>query len=190
MKRNVESYVEDLSVAISKISGDELRRFTTLLWDTRKSSGTVFLAGNGGSAATASHAAVDWMLGSGVSEPALRVVALTESVASITATGNDYEFREVFSRSLAHLARPGDLFLAISASGNSPNLVSATKQAKVLGVTTAALTGFDGGWLKNACDVSIHVPTENRDYGVSEDAHLAVVHMIKELLMRGPDSDA
>lgn len=189
MRRSVESYVDSLQAAIAAINPQEVLQLVNLLWAVRDNDRTVFLAGNGGSAATASHAAVDWMLGSQVSDPSLRVICLAESVASISATGNDYEFGDTFSRPLVSLARPGDLLVVISASGNSDNLVRAVERAGQLGLTTAALTGFDGGRLKTQCDFSVHVPTSQGDYGVSEDCHLSVVHMVKELLMLGKQSD-
>jgi D-sedoheptulose 7-phosphate isomerase len=149
----------------------------------RRSGSTVFIAGNGGSASTASHISLDWMLGPNLVNPPLRVISLVDSTASITATGNDIAFLDIFSRPLRALAQEGDLLVVVSASGNSPNLVSLVETARDKGVRVAAITGFDGGRLAKAADLSIHVATEIGDYGVAEDIHLMIGHMVKEALL-------
>ena len=148
----------------------------------REAGRTVFIVGNGGSAATASHMATDLMLGSLLVDPPLRVIALTDNQAIITATGNDVDFVQVFARQLSRLAKPGDLLLVVSASGNSPNILVCVDTAKAMNLTTVGFTGFDGGKLATLVDLLVHVPTRTGAYGPVEDAHLAVNHMITEQL--------
>lgn len=155
----------------------------SLLQRIRKSGSTVFIAGNGGSASTAEHISLDWMLGTGLSSPPLRVVSLSESSASITATGNDFAFDAIFSRQLQSLAVEGDLLVVISASGNSANLVGLVEEARGMGVQIVAITGFDGGQLAQLAELSVHVPTAVGDYGVAEDLHLMIGHIVKEVLI-------
>jgi D-sedoheptulose 7-phosphate isomerase len=126
--------------------------------------------------------ATDLMLGSGLVDPPLRVIALTDNHAVITATGNDLGFDHVFSRQLRHLAKPDDLLITVSASGNSPNVLACVEAAKELGLTTIAFTGFDGGRLATMVDLLVHVPTRQGAYGPVEDVHLMVNHMITEQL--------
>jgi D-sedoheptulose 7-phosphate isomerase len=157
--------------------------FVSMLLAVRHRGGTVFIAGNGGSTSTASHYVVDWMLGTGIVNPPLPVIALADNLSGVTATGNDIDFDSIFSRPLSTLGKKGDLLVVVSASGNSPNLLSAVNQARSSGISIAAITGFDGGALKKIVDVAIHVPTAIGDYGVAEDIHLMVGHMVKEALI-------
>ena len=151
---------------------------------TRSRGSTIFVVGNGGSASTASHIATDFMLGSGLSNPPLRVISLADNMASITATGNDHDFQQIFSRQLSKLAKSKDMLLAVSASGNSPNIVQCVAAAKDLDLLTVGFTGFDGGELARRVDLLVHVPTRIGAYGAVEDAHLMVNHMITEQLQR------
>lgn len=144
----------------------------------RERGATIFLIGNGGSAATASHMATDFGVGSTHVQPPFRVVGLTDNAAVVTAVGNDHGYAEVFARQLRVLAEPGDLLVAISASGNSPNLVEAFQVAAELSVKTAAITAFDGGRLRQLADVSLHVETEIGEYGPAEDIHLILNHAL------------
>ena len=168
--------------ALNSIDLDAVESVTRALLDARGRGSSVFVVGNGGSAATASHMATDLMLGSGLVDPPLRVIALTDNQAIVTATGNDLGFNHVFSRQLNHLARPQDLLIAVSASGNSPNVLACVEAAKELELTTVAFTGFDGGRLATMVDLLVHVPTRQGAYGPVEDVHLMVNHMITEQL--------
>ena len=181
--RVIESYVSRLVGALHQIDQDEILSLCSVLSTARRNEATVFIAGNGGSASTSEHIALDWSLGTRLSNPPLRVFCLSLSGSSITATGNDVSFEEVFSRQLEALGVQGDLLVVISASGNSPNLLRLVEVAKTNGVQTVALTGFDGGLLKNRADLTVHVPTKVGDYGVAEDAHLAIGHITKEILV-------
>ncbi|OIO10395.1 MAG: hypothetical protein AUJ52_04230 [Elusimicrobia bacterium CG1_02_63_36] len=144
-----------------------------VLETAEKNGKTVFLMGNGGSAATASHLAVDfcktaWCPG----KKPMRAVALTDNAAFLTAIGNDLGYDKLFVRQLENLLSPGDVLFMISGSGNSPNLLEAARFAKKRRAKVVAMVGFSGGKLKKAADVALHVASDQ--YGVVEDLHMAV----------------
>lgn len=184
-EEQVEIYFARIASAINGVNKSSITELIATLSRKRSEESTVFIAGNGGSASTAEHMTLDWMHGTGLSKPPLRVVSLVQSPASITATGNDLMFEEVFSRQLNSLGSAGDLLLVISASGNSPNLLKLVDDAKTIGVEVVALTGFDGGRLAQIADLSVHVSTAMGDYGVAEDLHLMIGHIVKEALING-----
>jgi D-sedoheptulose 7-phosphate isomerase len=137
----------------------------------------IFVAGNGGSAATASHLATDLCKTAAVKDkPLIKCVSLTDNVSFITAAGNDLSFDDIFSRQLENLVQPKDLVILVSGSGNSPNLLKAAELAKRRGATTAALLGFDGGKLKDKADIVLLVDSDQ--YGVIEDLHMSVGHIL------------
>lgn len=179
----IDSYRHRMSASLESFDFATILALVREIQLVREKGRTVFIAGNGGSAATSNHLALDWMLGTKLTNPPLRVISLSESVASITATGNDLSFGDVFARQLEALSEEDDLLVIISASGNSPNLVKLSEVAQRKGCRIAALTGFDGGKLANIADVSVHVTTADGDYGVSEDLHLMIGHIVKELLI-------
>lgn len=176
-------YQRRVSGAVSLLDHGSVTTLVLELLETRKREGTVFIAGNGGSASTAGHIAVDWMIGTSIPKPPLRVISLAENNATVTALGNDHSFGSIFSRQLLTLGKPDDLLVAISASGNSENLIEAAELAQNSGMKVCAITGFDGGALKKLSDIAVHVPTEIGDYGVAEDAHLVIGHAVKEALI-------
>ena len=179
----IARYRNRLDQAIKGLDEDEIDQFAFELLGARLRGSTIFLAGNGGSASTVNHYAIDWALGTEVDNPPFRVLSLSDSVASLSATGNDKTFDLVFARPLRRLGEEGDVLVVVSASGNSPNLLAAVSVAREKGVRVVAVTGFDGGKLKSLADVSVHIPTALGDYGVAEDLHLAVGHIIKEMLI-------
>ena len=178
----LEAYRQECIAALNSVDLVAVESVSNVLLQARGRGSRVFVVGNGGSAATASHMATDLMLGSGLVDPPLRVIALTDNQAIITATGNDVSFDQVFSRQLIHLAQRGDILIAVSASGNSPNVVACVDAANKVGLTTIAFTGFDGGCLASMVDLLVHVPTRIGAYGPVEDVHLVVNHMITEQL--------
>ena len=179
---SADSYVNTVIRALDDLDVGAVKTVATMLRAVRARGSTILVAGNGGSAATASHMVTDLMFGRGLPEPGLRVVGLIDNQSVVTATGNDVSFDEVFARQVRRLGRPGDLLVLISASGNSTNVIRAAEEARLLGVTVVALTGFDGGQLLDLSDIAIHVPTESGAYGPVEDAHLVVCHMLVHLL--------
>jgi D-sedoheptulose 7-phosphate isomerase len=144
--------------------------------------GNLYVIGNGGSASTASHMAIDLGVGSLRRQNPVRCISLVENAGVLTATSNDLDFNSVFSQQIELLAQPGDMLICFSASGNSRNLIEAVLAAKKLGVSTVGVTGFDGGKLKEICDLSIHIPTKLGSYGVVEDAHSSVSHILTEII--------
>ena len=172
-------YLNHLSERLSQIDPDEVADLIRELELDRTDVCTVFLAGNGGSAATASHMANDFGIGlHSAGSSAIRAVALTDNVPVMTAISNDVRYRNVFEDQLKVLYQTGDRFLAISASGNSPNLLAAAEWVKHKGGRVIGLVGFDGGVLKGLCDVVVHVRTPRGEYGPVEDAHMVLNHLV------------
>jgi D-sedoheptulose 7-phosphate isomerase len=133
----------------------------------------VFVLGNGGSAATASHIATDWCKTAERSGKALlRCISLTDNVPFMTAIANDLGYDEVFARQLASYVQAGDVVVIISGSGNSPSVLKAATLAKARGAVTVGMTGFTGGKLRKLVDICLHINSDN--YGVVEDLHMAV----------------
>jgi D-sedoheptulose 7-phosphate isomerase len=142
---------------------------------------TIFTCGNGGSATTASHMAAD--LGKNSAMPGkqrLRVIGLSDNMSWFSALGNDLGYESVFVEQLANFLQPGDVLIAISASGNSPNVVKAAEYAREHGGKVIGLVGFKGGKLKELSDVAVHIQME--DYGPVEDSHLMLDHIFVEAL--------
>lgn len=141
----------------------------------------VFLCGNGGSAGNAIHLANDFLYGVAKRSGAgMKVMALTANSAVVTCLGNDLGYDQVFSEQLAVQAQAGDVLIALSGSGNSPNIVRAIEQAKAIGVKSYAVLGFDGGKCKAMADVAIHFPVD--DMQIAEDLQLIVGHMLMQWL--------
>ena len=179
-----EAYLDYLTSVLKTIDTREIGQFIETLLDARERGATIFFIGNGGSTATASHFANDIAIGTNSYEKPFRAVSLTDSNAIITAVGNDFGFEEIFVRQLRVLGRPGDVVVAISASGNSPNLIRAFDYAKSIGIKTVAITAFDGGKMKQIADEGVHVPTALKEYGPAEDAHMVLDHLVGAYLMR------
>jgi len=145
--------------------------------EARDSGRRIFVCGNGGSASTASHFACDMVKGASFERPTrFRMLALTDSLPTITAYSNDVGYEVVFAEQLRNFAEPGDLFMAISGSGNSPNVPRAMEYANSAGCRTIALTGRDGGKLGPLAQLNIQVNVPHM--GRIEDAHFVVCHMI------------
>lgn len=159
--------------AVSSLAEDVL-----LCWREKKQ---VFLCGNGGSAANAIHLANDFLYGIAKKTGAgMRVQALSSNSAVMTCLGNDLGYAHIYSEQLAVQANPGDLLIALSGSGNSPNIIKAIEQAKAIGVKSYAILGFSGGSCKELADVAIHFPID--DMQISEDLQLVVGHMLMQWL--------
>ena len=179
-----EAYLDYLTSVLKTIDAREIGQFIETLLDARERGANIYFIGNGGSAATASHFANDIAIGTNSYDKPFRAVSLTDSNAIITAVGNDFGFEEIFVRQLRVLGRAGDVVVAISASGNSPNLIRAFDYAKSIGIKTVAITAFDGGKMKQMADEGVHVPTAPKEYGPAEDAHMILDHLVGAYLMR------
>jgi len=158
-----------------------LRRIVPILLRARAAGRTVFFFGNGGSASTASHFVVDLSKVAARGDgPRLRCVGLSDNIPSMTAWGNDSDYSKIFSEQLRILAQPDDVVVALSGSGNSPNVLEAVRLAKTLGVTTIGLTGIGGGKLKDLADVAVVVPSNSMQH--TEDVHVLILHLLTAYL--------
>lgn len=174
-----DGYLSYLSEILARLDRQQIARFIDALLEARGRGATVFFLGNGGSAATASHFQNDltrWR------ENPMRIISLTDNVAVLTAISNDYGYVHVFRMQLENLLLPGDVVVAISASGNSPNVISAVEYAVSKGAVTVGLTGFDGGRLAELVDINVHAPTLPGEYGPAEDVHMILDHLIVSFL--------
>ena len=178
------AYLDYLQTVLKRIDTAEIGRFVELLLAARERGSTVFFIGNGGSAATASHFANDLSIGTNSYHKPFRALSLTDNVPVLTAVGNDFGYEEIFVRQLRVLGKSGDVLVGISASGNSPNLLRAMEYAHSAGITSVAITAFDGGQMKRMANQGIHVPTGPKEYGPAEDAHMVLDHLIGAYLMR------
>ena len=177
-------YLEYLQAVLRRIDPAEIGQFIRTLLDARERSAAIFFIGNGGSAATASHFANDLSIGTNEYDKPFRAFSLTDNVPILTAIGNDFGYEEIFVRQLRALGKSGDVLIGISASGNSPNLLNAFEYASSIGISTVAITAFDGGKMKELASHGIHVPTDLKEYGPAEDAHLVLDHLVTAYLMR------
>lgn len=182
--RFAESYLAYLQIVLAAIDRAEIGTFIHTLLDARERGATIFFIGNGGSAATASHFANDLAIGANDYERPFRGLSLTDNVAALTAIGNDFGYEDIFSRQVRVLGKKGDVLVAISASGNSPNLIKAFDVARSMGIKTVALTAFDGGKMREMADERVHVATEKKEYGPAEDAHMVLDHLVSAYLTR------
>ena len=179
-----EAYLTYVQTVLRRIDTAEVGRFIATLLDARERGATIFFAGNGGSAATASHFANDVAIGNNDYKQPFRAISLADNMPIITAISNDVGYEEIFARQLRVLGKKGDVLVGISASGNSPNLLRAFEYAISAGIKTVAITAFDGGQMKAMGDEGIHVPTEPQEYGPAEDAHMVLDHLVGAYLMR------
>jgi len=186
MKNWISQYIAAQHAALNTVSPPAIEALVHSLQKVWREDRQVFAIGNGGSASNASHFATD--LGKGSSDKLgkrFRVISLTDNIAWITALGNDYSYDEIFSRQLENFARPGDLVIAISVSGNSPNLVKAVEWAKAHGLETAALVGAKRGRLAGIANQVL--VTEDTHYGRVEDVQMHILHMLCYAFMELPE---
>ena len=179
--RGYLDYTRDLLVRLDVSS---IVLFTRILLSARDRGARIFFMGNGGSAATASHFANDIAIGSKSWSKPFRALSLADNIPMLTAIANDDGYEEIFVQQLKVQMMPGDVVVAISASGNSPNVVRAIDYANGRGAITVALPGFDGGKLKGISRIVIHVPTAKGEYGPVEDVHMILNHLVGAYLMR------
>jgi D-sedoheptulose 7-phosphate isomerase len=185
MKDWLGSYIAQQKAALDSIPLQQLEHVIELFRKALAEDRQIFVFGNGGSAANASHFATD--LGKGASDKLdrrFRIFSLNDNTPWMTALGNDYSYGEVFSRQLANYGRAGDLVLTMSVSGSSPNLVKALEWSKKHGLTTIALVGEKRGPLAKLADHVIAIGSGH--YGRVEDAHMGICHMICYAIMENP----
>jgi len=168
-----------------------LVRAAELTADAMRSGGKLMVAGNGGSAADAQHLVAEFVVRLVADRPALRAIALTTDSSILTAASNDWHFDRIFSRQIEALGQTGDVFLGISTSGNSKNILAGLEAARKLGITTFGLTGKDGGSMLPLCDLSIVIPSSTT--ANIQECHLALEHIfctLVECCLFGPDFGA
>jgi D-sedoheptulose 7-phosphate isomerase len=172
-----EQYRAQLLDTVQALDLAQVQRAIDLLEQARDEGRRVFTCGNGGSASTASHFATDMVKGASFGrDKRFRIMALTDSLPTLTAYSNDINYECVFVEQLKNFAEPGDVVIAISGSGNSPNVLRAMEYANSIGCRTIALSGRDGGKLAQLAEINLQVPHPHM--GRIEDAHLIMLHMI------------
>jgi len=177
----IDHYIKNLSMILETLPKMEIVKIIELLEEAREQSRTVFIFGNGGSASTASHFANDLSKATIVAgKGRLRVISLVDNIALFSAWANDTSYERVFAEQLENFIEPNDLVIAISASGNSPNVLAGVEVAKAHGAHTIGLSGFGGGKLSKMVEVAVIVPSH--EYGPVEDVHLMLNHMITTAL--------
>ncbi|TES85017.1 SIS domain-containing protein [Candidatus Aerophobetes bacterium] len=176
----IEDYLEELKETLNRLPFSKIRKIKDILLNAYKKDKRVFIMGNGGSAATASHFACDLAkgttMGKGDLTPRFRVRALTDNIPLLTAWSNDANYSSVFLEQLRNILEPGDVVIAISASGNSENVIKATEYANANLAITVGLTGFEGGKLKEIAQECLIVPSHSMER--TEDVHLILEHLI------------
>jgi D-sedoheptulose 7-phosphate isomerase len=173
----VEDYLERLRLVVEQLPVERIAAIGDVLFDAYRDGKQVFVAGNGGSAATASHMACD--LGKTTVRPnqrRLRITCLNDNVPLLTALANDAGYEHVFSEQLVSLIGAGDVLIVLSGSGRSPNILEAIRYARSRSATVIALLGFDGGEAVELADECVLVPSE--EYGLIEDLHLILDHVL------------
>ncbi|MFN7937238.1 MAG: SIS domain-containing protein [Bryobacteraceae bacterium] len=172
-----EQYKTDLTKALAGIDSEKVQEAIEVLKEARENDRQIFVFGNGGSASTASHFACDMVKGASWNRAKrFRIMALTDQLPTITAYSNDVSYDVIFMEQLKNFARPDDVVMGISGSGNSPNVLRAMEYANSIGCKTIALTGRDGGQLAPLAKLNIHVA--NPHMGRIEDGHMIICHMI------------
>jgi len=174
---DVNAYFDNVVQVIANMPLATIDRIVSVLMQAYESSQMIYLFGNGGSAALASHFACD--LGKGAANGSgkrFQVLAFTDNVPLMTAWANDAHFEDIFAEQLMNFVRPSDIAFAISGSGKSPNVLKALRVAHEAGAFTIGLTGFQGGDMKNLCDLCLVIPSDNMQ--IIEDLHLSVTHAV------------
>jgi len=184
VKNITTEFLKSFEKLLHQVDMDAIERIVRRLRVARDNGAMIYVAGNGGSAATASHWVND--LGKatkGYGLAPMRVLSLNDNLPWLTALANDEGYERVFSGQLENFAQEGDLLVVISASGNSPNLIRAVELAKTRNVVTIGFLGFDGGALKGKVDECLWLPTEKGAYGLVESAHVLLCHVLAACLL-------
>lgn len=176
-----QHYMQETHDCLSRISAGEMAEAVDCLWQAYLAGSRVWVAGNGGSASTAIHFACCLTQGTMVDgKPPFRAEALVGNIANLTAIANDHGYEHVFAYQLRNCLSAGDVVIAVSCSGNSPNVVAAVEYANAMGAETISFLGFSGGRLK---EISRHtVYLDNHNYGQVETVHLSLAHLISQYL--------
>lgn len=175
------AYFDQMAFAAATVDRGKIAEAGELLEQRARQGGTIFSCGNGGSAAIANHLVCDCLKGVASDTDMLpKVHSLSTTVELITAIGNDIGYSEIFAFQLRSMGGIGDVLVAISSSGASPNIVRALETARDIGIPTIAMTGFSGGEAASLADIVLHVASSN--YGVIEDVHQSIMHILAQYL--------
>lgn len=185
-KASFRAWLAEAAKVVSELPPAPIARAVEALRSVRARGGTIFIAGNGGSASTASHYALDLQKAARKDGVGTRAVSLSDSVGLITAWSNDAAFECVFSEQLRVLAQQGDALVVLSVSGSSPNLLAALRTARERGLVTVGFLGKDGGHARTLVDHAVVVRSD--DYGWVECAHLVLGHMLTYALREQPQA--
>lgn len=175
--RHIEDHLRIIEALRSRIR--DIEQIGRLMIACIQDGRCIFWIGNGGSAADSQHLAAELVERFELERAGIRSIALTTDTSALTAIGNDRGFERIFARQLEALGRPGDLLIAISTSGNSPNILAAVRSARDLGVNTVGLSGRDGGKLKDLVDTCLIVPSNNT--ARIQEAHILAGHILCDL---------
>lgn len=182
-KNDISSYFDKLKNTIDLISKEDLNSMMNLLEDARNDGKTIFIMGNGGSAATASHYVCDFNKGVSLNQDKkYRFICLNDNIPSIMAYGNDLSYEDIFLYPLQTYFKPGDVVIGISGSGNSMNVVKAIEYANANHGISVSLTGYDGGKLKRISNYNVHIPIN--DMQITEDLHMVLDHCMMKILSK------
>lgn len=179
----IKTYLDNEITVLQEIDVDAVNKVLNLLEESVKRDATIYIFGNGGSAATASHFQNDF--NKGVSEHTdkkFRFLCLNDNVATVMAIANDIGYEEVFRFQLQGRIKEGDILIAISGSGNSPNVINAVEYGKKHGCKVVGLTGYSGGRLKEISDISLHVPINSMQ--ITEDVHMIFNHLMMSVFYK------
>ena len=182
-KNEIKDYIKLECEVLNKLDVEEINNALNLLEETLEKEGTIYIMGNGGSSATASHFQNDF--GKGVSEyteKKFRFCCLNDNVPTVMAIANDIGFEEIFRFQLKNKLRSEDIVIAISGSGNSKNVINAVEYAKEQGNKIIGLTGYEGGKLKELSDIKLHVPVKSMQ--ITEDIHMIFDHLMMSIFYR------
>ena len=191
MKAYIDGYAAAINDVMAKLDPAQFEKIIAILAEAYKNDRQVFIAGNGGSAGTANHFVCDFgknavpFKGVGPGNRRFRIISISDNIEKITALANDLAFEEIFRQQLINLMREGDVFIAISASGNSPDLVRACEYAREMKSRIIVLAGFNGGKIKEFAEAAIIVPLES--YEQIEDIHLIILHMVVYYFKNHPE---
>ncbi len=178
----INAYLDTVSGLLAAISREDIRKIVDLVRDAYANGKQVFIMGNGGSAATASHLACDLQKGiTSMGTKRFRVMAVTDNIPVMTAWANDADYSEIFAKQIATWVEPGDLVIGISGSGNSPNIIKGIEIANERGAVTAGMAGFKGGKLAQVAKYCVTVPSDNMQH--IEDVHMVLSHLVFRYLL-------
>lgn len=174
-----QQYIDLVKSSLDKLDQTNIRAMAEAFYKTYDDGGNIYTMGNGGSGASASHAAGDFLKGASYGlDKRFRMICLNDNLPALMAIANDIGYEDIFVEQLKNFLKPGDLVIGISGSGNSENVVRAIQHALDEGVKTVAMTGFNGGKIANMADISVNVPVQ--DMEVTEDLHMVIFNIIKK----------